>query len=156
MQDSLIGAISIAIARTVTIVLGGIALCASILGAIGFALVALYSFLVTDLGPAAAAFATSGVALAIPILVMVGVVAATRIWIRGELPSELPVFTSRSKSPDEAMAVNRALGWISDHPRTATLGALSFGVAMGAYPDLRKSVLEGVNTALAQTRVPAN
>jgi hypothetical protein len=48
------------------------------------------------------------------------------------------------------------VGWISQNPKSATLGALSFGIALGAYPDLRRTLLNGVDTALDQHRAPAH
>jgi FtsP/CotA-like multicopper oxidase with cupredoxin domain len=150
MKTSLAAAISTAVLRAVAIVLGGIAVCASILGAVGFALVALYSFLAPDLGSAAAAFATSGAALAVPLAATVVIVVATR----AARPAPIAAVTTQTAQPAAEMGsgLDRALDWINENPRTAALGALSFGVVMGAYPELRTTVLEGVDTALTQAR----
>jgi len=158
MKSSLAGAITAAACRAITVVVGGIALCASLLGAVGFALVALYSSLAPSLGPVHAAFATSGVALAIPMIVTIGVLIVTRSGTaegRAEAATELERATAAGQPTPthrSAGSLDQALDWITANPRTATLGALSLGVALGASPDLRKTVLHGVDAALSQAR----
>jgi hypothetical protein len=153
MRESVAGLIAIAVARATLMVFSGVALCAGMLAAIGFALVALYSSLSPTLGPAGAAFATSGAALAIPMAVTITALVATRRWILGELPAASNVASAHStKDQVEALGLQHTLGWISQNPKSATLGALSFGIALGAYPDLRRTLLNGVDTALDQHR----
>ena len=159
MRTSIAGAITIAIGRAAVIVLGGIALCTCVLGAIGFALVAFYSFLAPTLGAAGAALATSGVAIGIPLAVIVTTLVIMRAWTMDgytAAPSIPTVATAPSGGRQlEPMRLENTLGWIADHPRTATLGALSLGIALGAYPDLRKTILSSVESTLSQDRVPA-
>ncbi len=153
MRESLASLIAIAVGRTTLMVFSGVAFCACVLAAIGFALVALYSFLSPALGPAGAAFATSGAALGIPMTVTIAALIATRRWILGELPSASTIASVHStKDQMEALGLQQTLGWISQNPKSATLGALSFGIALGAYPDLRRTLLTGVETALDQNR----
>lgn len=158
MKSSLAGAITAAACRAIAIVAAGVALCASLLGAVGFALVALYSTLTPSLGPVYAAFATSGIALAIPVIVTIGVLIVTRSGTaegRAEAAAELGHATAAEQpTPTHRSGggIDQALEWITSNPRTATLGALSLGVALGASPDLRKTVLHGVDTALSQSR----
>jgi hypothetical protein len=144
MNASFAAAISAAVFRAVAAVLGAIVLCACLLGAIGFALVALYTFLAPSLGPAMAAFAASGAALLVPALVTVGLMVATRAS-----EDRLPFPVSKPAMEPVAFQANvsSALTWISQHPRTATVGALGLGVALGASPDLRRSLLQGLEQA---------
>jgi hypothetical protein len=156
MRQSIANLIAVAVTRAVLMVLSGVALCAGMLAAIGFALVALYSALEPTLGPVGAAFATSGAALAIPMAVTITMLVATRRWILGELPT-VNTFAATgigasSQEQMEALGLEHTLGWINDHPKSATLGAFSFGIALGAYPDLRRTLLNGVDTALDQHR----
>lgn len=157
MANQIAGAVAIAVSRAVVLVLAGIALCAALVSAIGFALVALYSALTTSLGPAGAALATSGVALAVPAAVMIASLIATRRWILAELPAEIAQSASATRPLGtrervEVLGLEHTLGWITQHPRSATLGALSFGIALGAYPDLRRTLLNGIDTAFDQQR----
>ena len=160
MGNSMGSAITIVIGRAAIVVLGGIAICAFALGAIGFALIALYTFLLPSMGPAAAALATSGVALAIPIAVVVTTLVVMRGWTMGGFATaparaSIPSPSLRSTHEPESVRIESTLGWIAEHPRTATLGALTLGVALGAYPDLRKTILNGVDSTLSQDRVSA-
>lgn len=153
MRESVASLIAIAVGRAALIIFSGVALCAGVLAAIGFALVALYASLNPALGPAGAAFATSGAALAIPLAVTVTALVATRRWILGELPAASPaVSTHSTKEQVEALGLQHAVGWISENPKSATLGALSFGIALGANPDLRRTLLSSVEGALDQHR----
>ena len=153
MRESVASLIAIAVARAALMVFSGVALCAGILAAIGFALVALYSSLTPTLGPSGAAFATSGAALAIPMAVTVTALIATRRWILGELPQTSNIASAYSSTEQvEALGLQHAVGWISQNPKSATLGALSFGIALGAYPDLRRTLLNSVDSALDQHR----
>jgi len=160
MHQSIASLIAVAVTRAVLMVLSGVALCAGMLAAIGFALVALYSALTPTLGSAGAAFATSGAALAIPMAVTITALVATRRWILGELPAANTLATAdigaSSKEQMEALGLQHTLGWINEHPKSATLGAFSFGIALGAYPDLRRTLLNGVDTALDQHRAAAH
>jgi len=156
MRESLVSLIAIAVGRAALLIFSGVALCAGVLAAIGFALVALFSVLSPTLGPAGAAFATSGAALAIPMAVTIAALIVTRRWILGELPAAATVASVHStKDQVEALGLQHTLGWISQNPKSATLGALSFGIALGACPDLRRSLLDGVSTALDQRRAQA-
>jgi membrane-bound ClpP family serine protease len=157
MRDSLASLIAIAVGRAALMIFSGVALCAGVLAAIGFALIALYSALTPTLGPAGAAFATSGAALAIPMAVTITALIATRRWILGELPAVSSAASVHStKEQVEALGLQHAMGWISENPKSATLGALSFGIALGAYPDLRRTLLNGVDSALDQNRATAH
>jgi hypothetical protein len=146
---SLAAAISAAVFRAVATVLGAVVLCACILGAIGFALVALYSMLSPSLGPATAAFATSGAALIVPALVTAGIVAATR-RVEDRLPIPTPARKSAAQPAQAQAYAASALEWVAENPRTATVGALGLGVALGASPELRKSLLQGFEQASAR------
>jgi hypothetical protein len=156
MRNSIAGYIAIATARAVLMVLSGVALCGGVLAAIGFALIALYSALTPTLGPAGAAMATSGAALAIPVAMSITALVATRRWILGELPAAasiaMPATLHSTRDQVEGLGLQETLGWISRNPKSATLGALSFGIALGAYPDLRRTVLNSVDSALDQHR----
>lgn len=160
MRQQIASAIAVAVSRAVIIILAGIALCAAFVAAIGFALMALYSALTVSLGPAGAAFATSASALAIPAFIMIATLITTRRWMMADLPAGLDALTadslstrpSSAKERVEVLGLEHTLGWITQHPRSATLGAFSFGIAMGAYPDLRKTLLNGVDSALDQQR----
>jgi hypothetical protein len=157
MRESVASLIAIAVARAALLVFSGVALCAGVLAAIGFALVALYSSLTPTLGPAGAAFATSGAALAIPMAVTMTALIATRRWMLGELPAAASIASAHpTKDQMEALGLQHAVGWISQNPKSATLGALSFGIALGAYPDLRRTLLNSVDTALDQHRAPVH
>ena len=160
MRHQIANSVAIAISRAVLIILGGVTLCATLVAAVGFALIALYSTLTPTLGTAGAAFATSGAALAIPAVMMIISLIVTRRWILAELPvgqdasvvESISMKSLSSKEQIEVLSLEHTLGWISQHPRSATLGALSFGIALGAYPDIRRTVLNGVDTALDQQR----
>lgn len=160
MPNSIGRAITIAIGRAAIVVLGGIALCAFALGAIGFALIAFYSLLLPSMGPAAAALATSGVAVAIPIAVVVTTLVVMRGWTMGGYavtPAHAGIPSDSASSTHEPVTgrFESTMGWIAEHPRSATLGALTLGVALGAYPDLRKTILNGVDSTFSQDRVSA-
>jgi hypothetical protein len=153
MRESIASLVAVAVGRAALMVFSGVALCAGVLAAIGFALMALYSSLNPALGPAGAAFATSGAALAIPMAVTITALVVTRRWILGELPAASSVASVHStKEQVGALGLQQAVGWISENPKSATLGALSFGIALGAYPDLRRTLLNGVDGALDQHR----
>ena len=160
MHSSLAGAITAAACRAIAIVVGGVALCASLLGAVGFALVALYGMLVPNLGPVHAAFATSGVALAIPLITVIGVLIVTRRGTaeRGAVAAAETQSAGTAALPPSGQpsggGLDQALDWISANPRTATPKDSAPSVALGVSPDLRKIVLHGVDTALSQARPP--
>ena len=141
-----------AVFRAVTIVLGSVAVCASILGAVAFALVALHSALAPSLGPAGAAFATSGAALAMPMLVTLGVLVAARTSLAERTaPPKAVAAAAPAARPTDGL-VDQVVDWITENPGTATVGALSLGIALGISPDLRRTVLHGVDAALDQAR----
>ena len=152
MKTSLAAALSMAVMRAVAIVLGAVALCACILGAVGFALAALYSLLAPELGPASAAFATSGAALIMPALVTAAILVATRSSSTLRLPEAVVADAAAHRKQPPGNSIGPALDWITANPRAATLGALGLGVALGASPDLRRTVLQGLDSALAEGR----
>lgn len=144
-MKALAAAVTAAVARAVAIVLGGVMLCAFILGAVGFALASFYTLLAPHLGPAAAAFATSGAALIVPTIVTVTILVVTRTTANA--PGEIRLRAHLSAGLKEA------IDWIPVDPRAATtLGALGAGVALGASSDIRETVLRGVDGTLAQGR----
>ena len=163
MNQSLLSVLATAFCRGISIVFLGIAGCALVLGGIGFALVAVFNLLEEPLGSAPAAFATSGIAIAVPVFATLAIMLVTRSsgTFDGMISTDKPLAAAtaraaqaraaaRTMTPAAAngMDVDRALDWISQNPKTATLGALSVGVALGAYPDLRKTVLDSVGSAL--------
>jgi hypothetical protein len=161
MNQSLMSVLVTAVCRGVALVFLGIAGCALVLGAVGFALVAVFNLLDEPLGSALAAFATSGIAIAIPAVASLIITLVTRTSeLDGMVAPDRPLAAATARAAQARAAaravpatangaeMDRALDWISRNPKTATLSALSVGVALGAYPDLRKTVLDSVGSAL--------
>ncbi len=165
LNQSLVSMLVSAVCRGVALVFLGIAGCALVLGGVGFALVAVFSLLEEPLGAAPAAFATSGIAIAIPAVASLIITLLTRTSdLDGIVAPDRPLAAATARAAQARAAarampatangadVDRALDWISRNPKTATLSALSVGVALGAYPDLRKTVLDTVNSTLTPPR----
>jgi hypothetical protein len=134
MNASPAAAIPAAIFRAIAALLGAVVLCACVLGAIGFVLVALYTYLAPALGPTPAAFATSGAALIVPSLVTAGIVVATRMSADDRLPIPARTWIPTAKAAHVQAAP--ALDWLTKNPSAADLGA-----------ELRKSLVQGFKQA---------
>jgi len=100
MNASPVVVFSTAVLRAIIVVLGGVISCTAILGAVGFTLATLYTYLASALDPTLALFVAGGVALIVPALATVGIVG-----------------TIRAQASDRP-----AMSWLVEDSRIATLG----------------------------------